>query len=157
MIRCATIIVIIGVIVYKSIPLCIFNGNVVIMDRSSDYISYLRTRCNWLPLNTTISYIRMVCQGAINISIIFHYYMANTLPFVLLGILMCCSFQNVRIGAGLTCAVAVIVEILQFILRCGYFDVEAILIRIISTMVGAVIFVLLITQTRQKIGKGDLR
>lgn len=152
----AIAIVIAGTIAYKSIPFCITTGKVVIMDRSSDYISYLRTRCNWLPLNTTISYIRMLYHGTINTNIVFHYYLANILPFALLGFLFCCCFQNILISAGLTCAVAALVEILQFALKCGRFDIEAIAIRTASAIIGAVIFELIIKQTRCKIEKRDL-
>ncbi|OOO00011.1 MAG: hypothetical protein ATN35_09675 [Epulopiscium sp. Nele67-Bin004] len=88
---------------------------------------------NLVPFRNISSYL-----GSITESYAFINIVGSTIAFIPLGYLVSIIFSNNKLGGTLVTSFAIIlvIEILQFVLKIGFFDIDDIMLSLVGVLIG---------------------
>ncbi|MEG0895508.1 MAG: VanZ family protein, partial [Oscillospiraceae bacterium] len=110
------------------------------------YIEYIKNSINFIPFKTIYTYIQSAVNNTMNISIILQNIIFPIILFVPMGILSLINENHFKKTTHIVCcslAISTVIEVLQLVLRRGVFDIDDILLNLLGTVLGIVIFSLI--------------
>ena len=128
-----------GIYCFFLLKLLFLEGRVVRHDLN--VIAYLK-HSNWIPMRTIVGYFQKLSEDRINTDTVVRNILGNLVVFLPMGCyLPClgCFFRSKGRCLTVLLGMIVSVEILQILLRIGFFDVDDILFNFLGGLVGVML------------------
>lgn len=134
----AYVVVLVRVFVFKDFTLRIFH----LRFRVASGKTYGIVNNNFVPFKTISLYLHGHQGGVITLGNL----LGNIIPFIPIGVLLPLLFRSISWKGVLAAAIAFSfsIEILQFLMQLGSFDVDDILLNTVGVMLGLLLFVLVV-------------
>ena len=108
-----------------------------------DYLEFFFVRANFVPFRTIMTWLQLISQDLINTEIVVRNVLGNVVAFIPLSILLSVAYQPMTMLKPhllLTASAAILIEITQSLCRIGYFDLDAVILRMIGALIGFLAF-----------------
>ncbi len=108
-----------------------------------DYFENFFIHANFIPFGTIFNWLHLISKDMINTDIVLRNVFGNVVIFIPLGIFLRGAYKSMttlRYHLLLTASMAILIEIIQSLCKIGYFDIDAVILRIVGASIGFLLF-----------------